>query len=61
MKLEEAIEHCESKVLELKGCECGEEHEQLLGWLVELKDLREEIKECRKTKMKLIHSARGRW
>ncbi len=57
LTLDEAIKHCEEKAKELKkdyeravalnipseGClECANEHEQLAGWLTELKQRREE-------------------
>lgn len=46
MKLEEAIKHLEESLADPNhdwGCEeCKGEHEQLLEWLRELKDLREE-------------------
>lgn len=54
MKLEEAIKHLNESLTDPGhnwGCEeCKEEHEQLLEWLRELKDLREDnkvlISEC---------------
>jgi hypothetical protein len=57
LTLDEAIKHCEEKARELRlhplfehmdiedvaACEeCAEEHEQLAGWLTELKQRREE-------------------
>ena len=57
LTLDEAIKHCEEKAKELRkqpfkekmdiedvaDCEeCAEEHEQLAGWLTELKQRREE-------------------
>lgn len=56
MTLEEAIKHCEEKAEEIRKaneemptdcklsedlCECAKEHEQLAGWLKELKRYRE--------------------
>lgn len=58
LTLDEAIKHCEEKAKELReqpfkekmdiedvaACEeCAEEHEQLAGWLKELKSLRETV------------------
>lgn len=41
--LEQAIEHCENKVKELKCGECKEEHKKLLEMLMDLKNKREGI------------------
>lgn len=56
LTLDEAIKHCHEKARELRGLpfkeemeiediadceECAEEHEQLAGWLTELKERRE--------------------
>lgn len=42
MTLDEAIQHCKDKVVEQSSCnkECALDHEQLLEWLQELKNLR---------------------
>lgn len=38
MTLDEAIEHCKEKS---KGtCKCAKEHEQLLQWLIDYKELK---------------------
>jgi len=39
MTLDEAIEHCRDKA-ENSHCECGEQHRQLMEWLIELKERR---------------------
>ena len=53
MTLEEAIEHAEDIATSAIGCECREEHRQLVAWLRELQERRKapEIiycKDCRK-------------
>ncbi|SBW02486.1 conserved hypothetical protein [uncultured Eubacteriales bacterium] len=43
MTLDEAIHYCREAVCRLKAkkeCDCAKEHEQLLGWLEELKSIR---------------------
>lgn len=42
MTLEEAIKHAETKIKELGCNECRKEHIQLVEWLKELKEYREE-------------------
>ena len=37
MTIDEAIRHCEDKARELGCTECAQEHQQLAGWLRELK------------------------
>jgi len=67
MALEEAIKHLEESLSDPGhdwGCEeCKGEHEQLLEWLRELKDLREENKvltsECDRLIKISIHAPRG--
>lgn len=56
LTLEEAIKHCHEKAEEIRKaneelptdcklsedlCECADEHEQLAGWLTELKERRD--------------------
>lgn len=41
--LEEAIEHCENKVKELKCGKCKEEHKKLLEMLLDLKIFKEQL------------------
>ena len=40
MTLDEAIEHCKEKV---NDSPCGQNHLQLMNWLIELKHLKGEI------------------
>lgn len=46
MTLDEAIKHCREKVAEQSECNraCAMEHLQLLDWLIELKNFKEEEK-----------------
>lgn len=41
MNLNEAIQHCKEKVIELSECNknCSDEHYQLMNWLISLKSL----------------------
>ncbi|MGM8331709.1 hypothetical protein [Clostridium perfringens] len=41
MNLNEAIQHCKEKVIELSECNknCSDEHYQLMNWLISLKRL----------------------
>ena len=38
MTLDEAIEHCKEKI---NNSKCGQDHLQLMNWLIELKKIRE--------------------
>ncbi|MGL6184727.1 MAG: hypothetical protein ACRC1T_05045 [Clostridium chrysemydis] len=44
MNLNEAIWHCRNKTIELAECNknCSDEHFQLMNWLIELRDLKQE-------------------
>ena len=42
MTLDEALKHTKDKVKELGNCKCGEDHKQLMEWLIELKELKSE-------------------
>ena len=42
LTLEEAIEHAEDIAISAIGCECREEHKQLVAWLRELQETRKE-------------------
>ena len=52
MTLEEAIEHAEDIATSAIGCECREEHRQLVAWLRELQERRKapEIIRCKDCK-----------
>ena len=58
MSLEEAIEHAEDIATSAIGCECRDEHRQLVAWLRELVERREApevvfCKDCRKHNVKV--------
>lgn len=46
MTLSEAIKHCREKAIEQRECNknCSMEHYQLMNWLIELKNFKEEEK-----------------
>lgn len=45
MNLDEAIKHCEEVALSKEICsKCSEQHLQLKEWLIELKELRKQMK-----------------
>ena len=45
--LDEAIQHCRDVAQKCNNKACGLEHVQLAQWLIELKDLQQEVKEWR--------------
>ena len=58
LTLEEAIEHAEDIAISAIGCECREEHRQLVAWLRELQERRKapEIVRCGECKHNGTHN-----